>query len=192
MAFKNKEEERAYQKAYYETHRDQARERSRKWRAANPDQAREQTRKSSRKWRAANPDQARELALKWYYANLDQAREHSRKWRHANLDQARESGYRSKHGLTTDEVSELRKGQEDKCALCGNTFVDTPHIDHNHECCPPNKSCPDCRRELLCGTCNRGLGMFKDSPALLQRAIDYLVKHARRQAILKSEDSDVS
>jgi hypothetical protein len=175
MAFKNKEEERAYQKAYYETHRDQARERSRKWRAANPDQAREQTRKSSRKWRAANPDQARELALKWYYANLDQARE---------------SGYRSKHGLTTDEVSELRKGQEDKCALCGNTFVDTPHIDHNHECCPPNKSCPDCRRELLCGTCNRGLGMFKDSPALLQRAIDYLVKHARRQAILKSEDSE--
>jgi len=105
---------------------------------------------------------------------------------------AKDRGYRSKHGLTADKVSELRKGQEDKCALCGNTFVDTPHIDHNHECCPPNKSCPDCRRELLCGTCNRGLGMFKDSPALLQRAIDYLVKHARRQAILKSEDSDVS
>jgi len=175
MAFKNKEEERAYQKAYYETHRDQARERSRKWRAAHLDQVRERDREQKRKWRAAHPDQARESARKWY---------------HANPDQARERGYRLKHGLTADEVSELRKGQEDKCALCGDAFVDTPHIDHSHECCPSHKSCPDCRRELLCGTCNRGLGMFKDSPALLQRAIDYLVKHARRQAILKSEDSE--
>ena len=56
MAFKNKEEERAYRKAYRETHQDQARERNRKWRAAHPDQNRERDRENARKWRAAHPD----------------------------------------------------------------------------------------------------------------------------------------
>jgi len=39
-------------------------------------------------------------------------------------------------------------------------------LDHNHE----TKKI----RGLLCCNCNRGLGLFKDSPTLLQKASEYL------------------
>ena len=82
MAFKNKEEERAYRKAYYETHRDQDRERSRKWYYANLDKDRER----ARKWGADHPDQKREYNRKWRADHPDQRREYHRKWSAAHPD----------------------------------------------------------------------------------------------------------
>jgi len=35
-------------------------------------------------------------------------------------------------------------------------------------------------REWLCRKCNTGLGMFRDNPAILERAIAYLRRHADR------------
>jgi hypothetical protein len=43
-------------------------------------------------------------------------------------------------------------------------------VDHNHS----NGKL----RGLLCGHCNTGLGLFKDNPNLLQKAIDYLHQYS--------------
>lgn len=63
-----------------------------------------------------------------------------------------------------------------KCGICGSTDMDEVHIDHDHSCCPVGgTSCGGCIRGILCGHCNRGLGMFRDSPELLASAARYLI-----------------
>lgn len=71
------------------------------------------------------------------------------------------------------DYNDMLKKQDGKCAICGS---DKPSakgdkivhfaVDHNHETGEI--------RSLLCIQCNQGLGQFKDSPELLQKAIEYL------------------
>lgn len=63
-------------------------------------------------------------------------------------------------------VAELRQKQCNMCAICGSTFVRSPHLDHDHATGQV--------RGLLCNRCNTGLGMFKDSTELLAKATHYL------------------
>lgn len=67
---------------------------------------------------------------------------------------------------TTPEIIDaLKVLQQGLCAICQHETA-VLHIDHCHE---NNKV-----RGLLCGSCNRGLGMFKDNPELLKAAAEYL------------------
>ena len=57
------------------------------------------------------------------------------------------------------------------CAICGKTEEENGKrlaIDHNHE--------THRVRNLLCQSCNTGLGDFKDSKELLLKAFEYLKK----------------
>lgn len=63
--------------------------------------------------------------------------------------------------------------QGDRCAICRGE-VPTWHIDHDHRCCPPQKSCAACFRGLLCRKCNHLLGNARDSVDILRNAIKYL------------------
>lgn len=77
------------------------------------------------------------------------------------------------HGLTKESYKKLFEAQQGRCAVCG-VSPEKLAIDHDHACCPKEKSCGKCVRKLLCGTCNSGLGFFKDSPELLIKAAEYL------------------
>ena len=92
-------------------------------------------------------------------------------------DPERFFGYRLKkdYNITIDEYNQMLKAQGGVCAICGGTSERRLHVDHDHSCCPRSKSsCGRCVRALLCSACNTGLGHFRDSPALLAKAIDYL------------------
>jgi hypothetical protein len=80
------------------------------------------------------------------------------------------------YGLGPEQYLEMLEQQENCCDICGDEFSETrrPHVDHDHSCCPGNKSCGKCVRALLCATCNQGLGQFKDSVERLRAAIAYL------------------
>lgn len=88
----------------------------------------------------------------------------------------------TRFGLSQEELTALREASGGRCTLCGELNVSGRHlaVDHDHACCPGSRSCGRCVRNLLCGKCNTGLGMFKDSPELLGKAIAYLEKYATK------------
>ncbi len=69
------------------------------------------------------------------------------------------------YGITIEQYDSMYIEQEGKCKICHQEFI-TLHVDHSHE---TGKV-----RGLLCGPCNMGLGIFKDSTDRLRSAIEYL------------------
>lgn len=98
-------------------------------------------------WRAANPS---------YYAKR-------------TVEFFRGAQLKYKYGLSVQEWNDMLIAQGGLCAICSDVLVQgkSTHVDHNHA---------DGRvRSLLCWHCNRGLGGFKDSVAILNRAVKYLL-----------------
>ena len=82
-----------------------------------------------------------------------------------------------RYGMTLDDLVKRLADQGDKCSICGTTLSiigGEYRVDHDHSCCPGERSCGKCIRGLLCGNCNCGIGMLNDSVDRLQSAIKYL------------------
>jgi len=78
-------------------------------------------------------------------------------------------------GITVDEFDRLLASQGGGCGICGDTPADENlHVDHDHACCPGNKTCGQCIRGLLCRYCNQALGFLKDSAVRAESAAVYL------------------
>lgn len=81
-----------------------------------------------------------------------------------------------RYGITDDQYQAMVEVQEGLCAICAQPPTPVKgrtlrlHIDHDHDTGEV--------RGLLCGLCNQGLGQFKDDPARLVAAADYLLKRA--------------
>lgn len=79
-----------------------------------------------------------------------------------------------RQGTSSERYRELLEAQEKKCAICGVMeghrscygTVCRLAVDHDHR--------TGTVRGLLCNSCNRGLGRFKDSIENLEAAIRYL------------------
>lgn len=77
-----------------------------------------------------------------------------------------------KYNITTSEYQQMLEEQQFSCKICGKSQGDNGKalaIDHCHT---SNKI-----RELLCSTCNKALGLFKDDPYILIKGAEYLLKH---------------
>ena len=74
------------------------------------------------------------------------------------------------YGITYDDYTKMLDQQSNACSICKSKISSTRtsrlFVDHCHT---TGKV-----RGLLCSSCNHGLGLFKDSPTLLKRAIGYL------------------
>lgn len=86
--------------------------------------------------------------------------------------------------MSLDEYDERLKRQGGVCAICrtperyerlGKTL--NLAVDHDRRCCPGDKSCGSCLRDLLCQACNRGIGLLADDPQVVEAAAAYLRKH---------------
>lgn len=76
---------------------------------------------------------------------------------------AREYNY----GITDSRFRSLFESQGASCAICRETLTaETLNVDHCHASQEV--------RGILCNSCNRGLGSFRDNRAYLLAAIDYL------------------
>lgn len=73
-------------------------------------------------------------------------------------------------GVTNDNYWEMYKAQNGMCGICQRRLYSKRYkafcVDHNHT---TGKV-----RGLLCHNCNRALGMFREDPIALQRAIAWV------------------
>lgn len=100
-------------------------------------------------------------------------REYRKQYRLLHLDAQRklERDRRLKdlYGLTPEQKHERIVAQNGKCMICGDIPEKGLHVDHDHV--------TGKLRDLLCGKCNKGLGLFQDDPALMRAAAEYVEKH---------------
>lgn len=94
-------------------------------------------------------------------------------WRQANEDKQKAQNHRDrlkKYGLTSEDYERLLEEQGGRCPIChvteGTDGYGEWSIDHDHD--------TGFVRGLLCGHCNRALGLFRDDPESLRRAASYL------------------
>jgi hypothetical protein len=74
----------------------------------------------------------------------------------------------ARYGITHDQYVSLLEKQNNACLICESpaTSPTSLFVDHNHDTGEV--------RGLLCHHCNTALGLFKDSPQLLKKAVSYL------------------
>jgi len=103
----------------------------------------------------------------------------------------RDRHFRQNFGLSLVEYMEKLNAQGGVCACCGRPETATIKgetrwlaVDHCHA--------SGNVRDLLCGNCNKGLGLFQDDPYLLRKAADYLERHMKSDgaAFVQSETEE--
>jgi hypothetical protein len=92
-------------------------------------------------------------------------------------EQERKYKLKALYNLTLDDYQKLLDETNGVCPLCGVTLIfdgvfdNSAVIDHNHETGEI--------RGIMCNSCNRGLGQFKDNIQSLEKAIEWLKKQNR-------------
>lgn len=97
----------------------------------------------------------------------------TREWREENREKwaptARKRHLWQNYRMTEVGFNMVWVLQSGLCAICKDAFLEGDakiHVDHDHATGQV--------RGLLCPTCNRGLGQFRDDPSLMRSAAEYV------------------
>ncbi len=148
----------------------------RKWKVAN----REKTRAASRARYQRNAAANRQRTRNYYWLHRDEILAKGKIFDAKNAEKKRARRRRHnlmQYGLTEDGFAALWGAQVGLCAICscemlprGNRSRLAAVVDHCHA--------TGRTRGLLCGHCNRAIGMLADNPDRLRLAAAYIEKHA--------------
>jgi len=128
----------------------------------------------NKKWHSKNKDKIR---IK-HKSNRPYYNAQSVKWTKANPDRRRDVMLRHRYDISLEQYNQMLVAQNNVCALCkrpetGRTSkgnkIKFLSVDHCHA---TNKV-----RGLLCGDCNRAIGLFRDNSELCFAAGYYLKPH---------------
>lgn len=146
------------------------------WRRDNPDKVRKYNETGNRKY---DSEKARQYRIAYRTPEWRERTNASARQRRRDDPEYRDrKNLRDRlrtYNLKPQDYWSMLAAQDNKCAACG-VALDTPHIDHDHTCCPGRESCGNCVRGLLCLSCNFALGFTQDNPETLKSLIDYLKK----------------
>lgn len=163
----NKERANAASKAWYEANKesDLARKRAR---ISNNPELRQDAIERSKKFREENPEQFKERRDKWYQNNKPRSRAQSQLWRKNNparykamnkISNAKRKGIiRNAPGShTAEDIRTLYNEQEGRCAYCGITLHGVFHLDHIIPLIQGGSNNPD-NLACACAACNLSKG----------------------------------
>ncbi|HTG26122.1 MAG TPA: endonuclease VII domain-containing protein [Reyranella sp.] len=162
-----------------EAQREARRQAAKRYRAAHPDRVRENYRAS----RDRRSEQIKARRRARYAADPQKYCAAQKRLREKHPDKVKAHNLKKYGGMTLAVFEQMRSDQAGCCAICREEFTAAPHVDHCHK--------TGVVRSLLCGGCNHGLGKFKDSPARLEAAAEYVRRHIKpRLTLMKSGTND--
>jgi len=86
----------------------------------------------------------------------------------------RDRYFQRKYGMTIEQRAAYIE-EVGKCEICSKEVTpETAHIDHSHNASKNHV------RGVLCNNCNTGLGKFKDSVDMMNKAIKYLIEREHK------------
>lgn len=110
---------------------------------------------------------------KKFTSSKEKSRYYYQLYRKNNPDYAllkKEKRLKRLYGISLDQYNMILEAQDFCCDICNDklelTNYKAVHLDHCHT--------TGIIRGILCGSCNRGLGAFRDSAAYLKAAFKYL------------------
>ena len=124
-----------------------------------------------------NKDKELAYARQYRLDNMEYRKQYDKKRRAAFPEKSRHwsriAGLRS-YGLTPESYDAMFKSQSGACAICRGQNLNGERlaVDHDHK--------TGTVRALLCQKCNKGIGLFNDSPDILTAAWAYLVRHSKK------------
>jgi Recombination endonuclease VII len=82
----------------------------------------------------------------------------------------RDANLKTLYGISLPDYEKLLRQQDGRCAICGRPPRGKRplNVDHDHV----NGRV----RGLLCGNCNRAIGLLDENPELFDRAKEYVVQ----------------
>jgi hypothetical protein len=102
-------------------------------------------------------------------ASTASAKEYQRVYRKKNPLATKGADLKKHFGITIDDYFDMLDSQGGGCAICDgreNGRYEYMSVDHCHK--------TGRIRGLLCSNCNRGIGLLRDDPELLEKAAKYL------------------
>lgn len=140
------------------------REYMREWTQKNRDRLSEE-----RRAKRASPegDKIRARQRERYHKRRDVILPKNRQRWKERSDEIKIKVRKSKYGVTAEQYDQMMLAQNECCDLCGKKR--RLCIDHNHQ--------TKAVRALLCHPCNTAIGLLKEDPELMWRAIEYVVAH---------------
>jgi len=142
------------------------------YRVLNYDRVIKRDREYNRKNSSRRVKLHREKGYNKKYYHKHQIKELERHERYNQQDGTRGVRWRAylkrQYGITHEDYELLLKTQDSKCAICRRAPLDgvTLHIDHDHVTLKI--------RGILCGSCNRLIGIAGESISRLKAAIYYI------------------
>ena len=159
-------------KLYYSKHRAELLAKRAAYRSENRDKISAQ----NRKYRQERSIECKARDKRYYLKHHKEIKARTTRWVEANPERRREYMLKRQYGIDLEIYLLMLEAQCGKCGICGKG-IGSPgsgrrvcgHVDHDHA---TGKI-----RGLLCGSCNPGLGYFKNSVLNLEAAIIYLKKN---------------
>jgi hypothetical protein len=128
--------------------------------------------KASKARMRQDPDRlAKDLARrhKWQKERLATNSEYAEKQAIAK----RSARYKKLYNITHEQFVEMYTRQNGRCSICRTEILPSgpnTHVDHDHD--------TGAVRDLLCGNCNKVLGLMKEDTGKIRAAAEYLERHA--------------
>jgi hypothetical protein len=101
---------------------------------------------NSRNWYLKNKEYANAVSREYNLNNKEKVKVYNKNWNIKNKDKVRKQILERVYNLNFEDYTKLLIEQGGCCASCNETFIKTPHVDHNHT---TGKT-----RGLLCSECN--------------------------------------
>lgn len=128
-------------------------------------------------WRSANREELKQSKSEYYESVKFEVNAEKRVERRTNPSKYKEQNLQYCYGISLQEYERMHAAQNGKCAICNQPEVTKTKdgkvralaVDHCHETGEV--------RALLCGKCNKGIGLLKDDFEVILSAAKYIHAH---------------